>query len=79
MATDAADGNYYVVVSLLADPKGSHSRCTPHPTTLTSTSPPPPPPSVGVVDLESSYLFSLLDQEEETHIVHSSSSPSFEW
>ena len=80
-AADAAavDRKYYVVVSLLADPKNSQSMCIPQPTTFTSHAGPSVTSGGGGVDLESPYLFSLLDQEEETHIVQSSSSsPSFD-
>ena len=106
MVTDAAAGNYYVVVSLLADPKKSQALCTPHPTTLLTATASPAPGSgsgsgckttspdgtdgasegtaagtgsgTGGVDVESPFLFSLLDQEEETHTVYHSASPVFD-
>ncbi len=76
MVKDAADANCYVVVSLLADAENSQSLCTPHPTTHLTYSR-PKPAEVGDIDLESPFLFSLLNQEEETHILHSSSPLAF--
>lgn len=93
IVADAAEGSFYVVVSLLADPKKSQSLCTPHPTTLLTSKPSSSQsPSAGAVaavgtatavggsgvDLESPYLFSLLDQEEESHTVYHSASPCFD-
>ena len=73
---DDAGCHYYVVMTLLADPNKTKGLCTPHPTTVTSDHPLPTQHD-GDVDLESPFLFSLLDQEEESRIVFSSSSPSF--
>jgi hypothetical protein len=68
--------NCYVIVSLLADPNNSQSLCTPHPTTFLKGAC-PQLVADGEIDLESPFLFSLLDQEEETHLIHSSSPLDF--